>query len=96
MNSVKDDRNTIQKDSRWLHAYRQMVSIRVFEENVNDLYTRAIMPGLAHLYIGEEAAAVGICEALRRDDYITSTHRGHGTLSGEGRGARSHVRRAAR
>ncbi len=39
--------------------------IRLFEEQVNELYTRALMPGLAHLYIGEEAVAVGICEALR-------------------------------
>jgi pyruvate dehydrogenase E1 component alpha subunit len=69
---------------KWLHAYRQMVAIRLFEENVNDLYTRAIMPGLAHLYIGEEAVAVGVCEALRRDDYITSTHRGHGHCLAKG------------
>ena len=60
-----------------LRLYRQMVAIRLFEERVNDLYTRALMPGLAHLYIGEEAIAVGVCEALRSDDYITSTHRGH-------------------
>ena len=46
--------------------YRQMVRIRLFEEQVNELYTRALMPGLAHLYIGEEAVAVGICEALRK------------------------------
>src|SRR5271170_8039012 len=52
---------------KWLEAYRRMMSIRLFEESVNDLYTRAIMPGLAHLYIGEEAVAVGICEALRKD-----------------------------
>src|SRR5271170_3723444 len=69
---------------KWLHAYRQMVAIRLFEEQVNDLYTRAIMPGLAHLYIGEEAVAVGICEALRQDDYITSTHRGHGHCVAKG------------
>jgi TPP-dependent pyruvate/acetoin dehydrogenase alpha subunit len=69
---------------KWLHAYRQMIAIRLFEEQVNDLYTRAIMPGLAHLYIGEEAVAVGICEALRRDDYITSTHRGHGHCLAKG------------
>jgi len=62
---------------QWLHMYRQMVSIRLFEEQVNDLYTRALMPGLAHLYIGEEAVAVGVCEALRLEDCITSTHRGH-------------------
>jgi pyruvate dehydrogenase E1 component alpha subunit len=64
--------------------YRQMVSIRLFEEQVNDLYTRALMPGLAHLYVGEEAIAVGVCQALRRDDYITSTHRGHGHCLAKG------------
>ena len=64
--------------------YRGMMAIRLFEEQVNDLYTRALMPGLAHLYIGEEAVAVGICEALRQDDYITSTHRGHGHCLAKG------------
>jgi len=68
----------------WLRMYRQMVSIRLFEEQVNELYTRALMPGLAHLYAGEEAVAVGICEALRPDDYITSTHRGHGHCLAKG------------
>src|SRR5260221_9981001 len=67
-----------------LRLYRQMVRIRLFEEQVNELYTRALMPGLAHLYIGEEAVAVGICEALRGDDYITSTHRGHGHCVAKG------------
>src|ERR1700683_5070980 len=69
---------------RLRHMYRQMVAIRLFEERVNDLYTRALMPGLAHLYIGEEAIAVGICEALTRADYITSTHRGHGHCLAKG------------
>jgi pyruvate dehydrogenase E1 component alpha subunit len=69
---------------QWLHMYAQMTKIRVFEENVNELYTGAKMPGLAHLYIGEEAVAVGVCEALRRDDYITSTHRGHGHCLAKG------------
>jgi acetoin:2,6-dichlorophenolindophenol oxidoreductase subunit alpha len=67
-----------------LRFYRQMLAIRLFEERVNDLYTRALMPGLAHLYIGEEAVAVGVCEALRADDYITSTHRGHGHCLAKG------------
>ena len=67
-----------------LRMYRQMVAIRFFEERVNDLYTRALMPGLAHLYIGEEAVAVGVCETLRPDDYITSTHRGHGHCLAKG------------
>ena len=68
----------------FVRMYRRMVMIRLFEEQVNDLYTRALMPGLAHLYIGEEAIAVGVCEALRADDYITSTHRGHGHCLAKG------------
>src|SRR5579864_5402856 len=67
-----------------LRMYRRMYSIREFEEHANDLYLRALMPGLTHLYEGEEAVAVGICEALRPDDYITSTHRGHGHCLAKG------------
>ncbi|HEX2225737.1 MAG TPA: thiamine pyrophosphate-dependent dehydrogenase E1 component subunit alpha [Candidatus Binatia bacterium] len=61
-----------------------MLKIRLFEEEVNQLYLSAKMPGLAHLYTGEEAIAVGVCEALCRDDYITSTHRGHGHCLAKG------------
>lgn len=67
-----------------LQMYRRMLGIRKFEESANDLYTRALMPGFTHLYIGEEAVAVGVCEALRLDDYITSTHRGHGHCLAKG------------
>ena len=67
-----------------LHMYRQMAKIRAFEEQVNELYKGAKMPGLAHLYVGEEAVAVGVCEALKRDDFITSTHRGHGHCLAKG------------
>ncbi len=67
-----------------LQMYEQMVRIREFEDKVNELYTTAKMPGLAHLYIGEEAIAVGVCEALNSDDYITSTHRGHGHCIAKG------------
>jgi len=77
-------RETSAEKEKWLRAYRKMVGIRLFEEQVNELYTRALMPGLAHLYSGEEAVAVGICEALRIDDYITSTHRGHGHCLAKG------------
>jgi pyruvate dehydrogenase E1 component alpha subunit len=76
--------NTALDVAQWLRMYRRMVMIRLFEEQVNELYTRALMPGLAHLYAGEEAVAVGICEALRPDDYITSTHRGHGHCLAKG------------
>ncbi len=51
---------------RWLVMYEQMLKIRLFEEHVNQLYLTAKMPGLAHLYIGEEAIAVGVCQALQR------------------------------
>jgi acetoin:2,6-dichlorophenolindophenol oxidoreductase subunit alpha len=71
-------------DAPWLELYRAMTTIRFFEEQVNELYRGAKMPGLAHLYIGEEAVAVGVCSALRRDDYITSTHRGHGHCLAKG------------
>ena len=69
---------------RWLLMYEQMQKIRLFEEHVNQLYLTARMPGLTHLYIGEEAIAVGVCQALHRDDYITSTHRGHGHCLAKG------------
>src|SRR5215468_321752 len=71
-------------DDQLLRFYRQMLKIRLFEEQVNQLYLGAKMPGLAHLYIGQEAVAVGVCEALRQDDYITSTHRGHGHCLAKG------------
>ncbi|OGQ79680.1 MAG: ABC transporter substrate-binding protein [Deltaproteobacteria bacterium RIFCSPLOWO2_12_FULL_60_19] len=77
--------DTTKADSeRLLRFYRQMMKIRLFEEQVNQLYLSAKMPGLAHLYIGQEAVAVGICEALKPDDYITSTHRGHGHCIAKG------------
>jgi pyruvate dehydrogenase E1 component alpha subunit len=67
-----------------LTLYEQMVRIRLFEETVHDLYTRALMPGLAHLYSGQEAVAVGVCAALQPGDTITSTHRGHGHCLAKG------------
>src|SRR6478672_3704164 len=69
---------------QWLQMYEQMTKIRAFEENANELYKSARMPGLTHLYIGEEAVAVGVCEALKTDDYVTSTHRGHGHCVAKG------------
>jgi pyruvate dehydrogenase E1 component alpha subunit len=64
--------------------YRRMTLIRLFEVQANELYRSAKMPGLTHLYLGEEAIAVGVCSALRRDDWITSTHRGHGHCLAKG------------
>src|SRR5690606_35998110 len=68
----------------WRRMYRQMWKIRVFEEHANDLYLSGKMPGLTHLYSGQEAVAVGVCETLDRSDYITSTHRGHGHCVAKG------------
>ncbi len=68
----------------YLRMYRQMVRIRTFEDNANQLYLSAKIPGLTHMYSGEEAVAVGICEALTDDDRITSTHRGHGHCVAKG------------
>jgi acetoin:2,6-dichlorophenolindophenol oxidoreductase subunit alpha len=84
MTTAAQPRGASEKVGLWLRMYRQMVAIRQFEAQVNELYTRALMPGLAHLYIGEEAVAVGVCEALEATDYITSTHRGHGHCLAKG------------
>jgi pyruvate dehydrogenase E1 component alpha subunit len=84
MTTATQPREALEKVDLWLRMYRQMVAIRQFEAQVNELYTRALMPGLAHLYIGEEAVAVGVCEALERTDYVTSTHRGHGHCLAKG------------
>lgn len=67
-----------------LEIYRRMLTIRVFEETVFDVYRKGWMPGLAHLSDGQEATAVGVCMTLRSDDTITSTHRGHGHIIAKG------------
>jgi len=64
--------------------YRTMLRIRVFEERVGKEFAAGNIPGFLHLYAGEEAVAVGACANLRPDDYITSTHRGHGHLIAKG------------
>ncbi len=73
-----------------LWMYRKMMEIRQFEEAAGGLYQRGELPGFLHLYIGEEATAVGVCATLNDDDYITSTHRGHGHLIAKG-GKRSRM-----
>lgn len=61
-----------------------MVLIRTFEEKVAELFSRGKLPGIIHTYIGEEAIAVGVCANLRKNDYIASTHRGHGHCIAKG------------
>lgn len=64
--------------------YTVMYRMRRFEEEVFEFYKKGMMPGLAHLYMGEEAVAAGVCAALKEDDFIGSTHRGHGHLVARG------------
>jgi pyruvate dehydrogenase E1 component alpha subunit len=64
--------------------HRSMVRIRLFEEAAGSLMEQGKMPGFLHLYVGQEAVAVGVCAALRADDFLTSTHRGHGHLVAKG------------
>ena len=67
-----------------LSVYRQMVTIRTFEERLHDEIKTGEIPGFTHLYCGQEAAAVGVCAHLTVDDLIVSTHRGHGHCIAKG------------
>src|SRR3712207_1554608 len=67
-----------------IHA--EMWRIRTFEERMRELFLAGRLPGFVHAYVGEEAVAAGVCAALRRDDYIASTHRGHGHALAKGAG----------
>jgi len=67
-----------------VEMYKKMFEIRCFEEKVFELYAQNLVPGTIHLYAGEEAVAVGVCSNLGKDDYITSTHRGHGHCIAKG------------
>ena len=65
-------------------AYRKLFLIRAFEEKLEALFAKGKIPGFGHTYIGQEAIAVGVCANLRTDDYVTSTHRGHGHAIAKG------------
>lgn len=67
-----------------LDIYTRILRIRRFEEQVGKLFAQGQLPGFVHLYIGEEAVGAGVCAALRDDDYIISTHRGHGHVIAKG------------
>jgi acetoin:2,6-dichlorophenolindophenol oxidoreductase subunit alpha len=67
-----------------IRAYRQMKTIREFEERLHIEIATGAIAGFTHLYSGQEAVAVGVCELLRDDDYIVSTHRGHGHCIAKG------------
>ena len=70
--------------SEALALYADMVLIRVFESRVEELFAAGRLPGFVHTYLGQEAIAAGVCSQLRSDDYITSTHRGHGHALAKG------------
>lgn len=64
--------------------YQKMQEIRIFEDNIHELFEKGLLPGFVHLYAGEEAVAVGVCAHLNDEDTITSTHRGHGHCIAKG------------
>jgi TPP-dependent pyruvate/acetoin dehydrogenase alpha subunit len=66
-----------------------MVAIREFELKAREIFRSGRMPGFIHVYVGQEAVAVGVCAQLRTDDYVASTHRGHGHALAKGISARS-------
>jgi len=67
-----------------LTMYASMVRVRLFEERVRELFQHGRIPGFLHTSVGQEAVAVGVAAALRPDDYVLSTHRGHGHLIAKG------------
>ena len=73
-----------QWDQEYLSYYRKMVTIRQFETLAGELFAASKIPGFIHLSIGQEASAVGVCSCLRADDYLTTTHRGHGHMIAKG------------
>jgi acetoin:2,6-dichlorophenolindophenol oxidoreductase subunit alpha len=75
---------TVQSNEKLLGMLERMLTIRRFEERVRKEFAASRVKGFVHLYIGEEAIAVGVCSNLRDDDYVTSTHRGHGHCIAKG------------
>ena len=74
---------TINKETM-IQMYTTMYRIRQFETKLQEFFAAGKIPGFVHLYLGEEAVAAGTCAVLRKEDYITSTHRGHGHLIAKG------------
>ena len=75
--------STMNKE-KFMDIYNRMVMIRKFEEKAGTIFSQGQLAGFLHLYIGEEAVGAGVCAALNDDDYIVSTHRGHGHLIAKG------------
>jgi pyruvate dehydrogenase E1 component alpha subunit len=81
---IKGEQPMAIENEKLVEMYWTMVRIRTFEESVAKEFEKGNIPGFVHLYSGEEAVATGACANLRPDDYITSTHRGHGHLIAKG------------
>lgn len=75
---MPDDKNTL------LELYRTMVTVRQFEIMAGEHFAAGEIPGFIHLSIGQEASGVGVCSCLRKDDYVVTTHRGHGHMIAKG------------
>jgi acetoin:2,6-dichlorophenolindophenol oxidoreductase subunit alpha len=83
--TIRDEEEKMEiKNESLIQMYRIMLRIRHFENRVKDLFAAGELPGFVHLYLGEEAIASGVCVPLKDDDYITSTHRGHGHIIAKG------------
>lgn len=72
------------KKDLYMEFYRTMYKIRTFERRIEEFSMKGDIPGFVHLYIGEEAIATGVCANLTHQDYIQSTHRGHGHTIAKG------------
>ena len=76
--AIRDDRELV------MSLYRKMTIIRDFELKAKEVFRTGRMPGFIHVYVGEEAIATGVCAQLNNDDYVASTHRGHGHALAKG------------
>lgn len=85
MATISDDNYAMQMGREdMLRAYRTMVEIRAFDESIEKDFADGKIPGFGHVYLGAEAIAAGVCHDLAEDDYIASTHRGHGHCIAKG------------
>jgi TPP-dependent pyruvate/acetoin dehydrogenase alpha subunit len=84
-NVLKDKEKIMAEDAKMLlELYNRMVTVRTFETVAGEYFAAGEIPGFIHLSIGQEASSVGVCSCLREDDYVITTHRGHGHMIAKG------------